>query len=46
MMFDLSETVNEIEFSSKFTLNNPSRKWGIRDFTINKYTLLSNQMSC
>ncbi|CAD8045498.1 unnamed protein product [Paramecium primaurelia] len=46
MMFDLSETINEIEFSSKFTLNQSERKWGIRDFIVNQYSISSNQISC
>ncbi|CAK71424.1 unnamed protein product (macronuclear) [Paramecium tetraurelia] len=44
--FDLVETVNEIEFDSKFRLNKASRKWGIRDFVINEYQMTSNQMNC
>ncbi|CAD8157663.1 unnamed protein product [Paramecium pentaurelia] len=46
MKFYLTETVNEIEFNSKFTLIKPSRKWGIRDFMINQYSISSTQISC
>ncbi|CAK66884.1 unnamed protein product (macronuclear) [Paramecium tetraurelia] len=46
IMFDLSETVSEIEFSSKYALYKSSRKWGIRDFVVNKYSIPSSSMNC
>ncbi|CAD8065678.1 unnamed protein product [Paramecium sonneborni] len=46
MKFELVETVNEIEFSSKFILNKPQRKWGIRDLIVNQYSISNNQWNC
>ncbi|CAD8071405.1 unnamed protein product [Paramecium sonneborni] len=46
MQFYLTETVNQIEFSSKFMINKIQRKWGIRDLEVNQYQISNNQWNC
>ncbi|CAD8069547.1 unnamed protein product [Paramecium sonneborni] len=43
---ELTELVTELMFKTKFQLNTPQRTWGIRNFQISKYEIISSSQPC